>query len=67
MLCEHLKELHHFVEENHLEIGGLDMIRLVCKKCQVQHECPEVSTEYWIKEIEQEEEPRDNSEQASPQ
>ena len=52
MLCEHLKELHHFVEDNHLEIGGLDMIRLVCKKCQVQYECPEVSTEFWINKIE---------------
>lgn len=47
MLCEHLKELHHYVIENHIEVGGLDMIRLVCKKCQVQHECPEISIEYW--------------------
>lgn len=47
MLCEHLKELHTFVNENEIEIGGLDMLRIVCKKCQVQHECPEISTEYW--------------------
>ncbi|NIR47217.1 hypothetical protein GWO43_01860 [candidate division KSB1 bacterium] len=47
MLCEHLKELHGYIRENEIEIGGLDMIRLVCKKCQVQHECPEVSVEYW--------------------
>ncbi|MCZ6667168.1 MAG: hypothetical protein O6932_00655, partial [Gammaproteobacteria bacterium] len=45
ILCEHLKNLHTFVKEN--EIGGLDMIKIVCKKCHIQHECPEISTEYW--------------------
>jgi hypothetical protein len=65
MLCEHLKELHHFVEDNHLEIGGLDMIRLVCKKCQVQYECPEVSTEFWIKQIEDDSESQKTDEPPS--
>ena len=60
MLCEHLKQLHRFVEENHLEIGGLDMIRLVCKKCNVQYECPEISTEYWVKHIQEEADTREN-------
>lgn len=50
MMCEHLKELQDFVHENQLEIGGLDMIRLVCKKCNVQHECPQISVEYWEEE-----------------
>ncbi len=53
MLCEHLQQLHHFVRENQLEIGGLDMIRLVCKKCNVQYECPQISVEYWEKEKQQ--------------
>ena len=39
MLCEHLEKLQHFVRENELEIGGLDMLLIVCKKCNVQHEC----------------------------
>ncbi|MFQ5677574.1 MAG: hypothetical protein ACE5G1_16915 [bacterium] len=47
MLCEHLKELQTFVKENEIEIGGLDMLRIVCKKCDVQYECPEISPEYW--------------------
>ena len=47
MLCEHLKELQAFMKQNELEIGGLDMIRLVCKKCNVQYECPQISVEYW--------------------
>jgi len=47
MLCEHLQELQEFVKKNELEIGGLDMLRIVCHKCQVQHECPEISPEYW--------------------
>lgn len=59
MLCEHLKDLHHYVKENQIEIGGLDMIRLVCKKCQVQYECPEVSAEYWVKLDRKEEEKKE--------
>lgn len=51
MLCEHMKELHHFIQDHEIEIGGLDMLRIVCKKCQVQHECPEISAEYWVVEI----------------
>ncbi len=47
MLCEHLEKLQHFVRENELEIGGLDMLLIVCKKCNVQHECPQISVEYW--------------------
>lgn len=47
MLCEHLKDLQTFVKENEIEIGGLDMLRIVCKKCETQHECPEISAEYW--------------------
>ncbi len=54
MLCEHLELLHHFVRDNQIEIGGLDMIRLVCKKCNVQYECPQVSVEYWEAEKEKE-------------
>jgi len=42
-----LKELQAFMKQNELEIGGLDMIRLVCKKCNVQYECPQISVEYW--------------------
>ncbi|MCG8606357.1 hypothetical protein MJD09_15405 [bacterium] len=47
MLCEHLEELQNFVRDNELEIGGLDMIRVVCKKCNVQHECPQIAVEFW--------------------
>jgi hypothetical protein len=46
-----MKELHHFIQDHEIEIGGLDMLRIVCKKCQVQHECPEISAEYWVVEI----------------
>ncbi len=47
MLCEHLEQLHDYIKQHDIEIGGLDMLRIVCKKCQVQHECPEISAEYW--------------------
>jgi len=61
MLCHHLKELQEFVKDNQLEIGGLDMLRLVCKKCNVQHECPDVSSEYWTVEDGEENEGREES------
>ncbi len=47
MLCEHLKLLHDYINENQIEIGGLDMIRLVCKKCQIEYECPYIPAESW--------------------
>ncbi|MFQ5604401.1 MAG: hypothetical protein ACE5HS_14120 [bacterium] len=40
MLCEHLKEFSDYVKENQIEIGGLDLIKVVCKKCQITAECP---------------------------
>jgi hypothetical protein len=59
MLCEHLKELQHFVRDNELEIGGLDMIRVACKKCNVQHECPQISVEFWEEDSEKGEDKKD--------
>ncbi len=41
-----IKRFADFVKENEIEIGGLDMVRIVCKKYQIQHECPEISAEY---------------------
>ena len=45
MLCEHLKGLSDYVKENHIEIGSLDLIKVVCKKCQITTECPYIPIE----------------------
>ncbi len=34
MLFEHLKDLHTFVKESEIEIGGLDILRIVCKSAR---------------------------------
>jgi hypothetical protein len=45
MLCKHLKQLHDYIIENEIEIGGLDLVRVVCKKCQITAECPYIPFE----------------------
>ena len=40
MPCVHLKELYKLCQENEIKIGGLDVVRLVCKQCNVKDVCP---------------------------
>ncbi|MFQ5754116.1 MAG: hypothetical protein ACE5HI_19170 [bacterium] len=33
------------MKENQIEIGSLDLIKVVCKKCQISTECPYIPLE----------------------
>ena len=45
MPCVHLKQLYKLCQENEIKIGGLDVVRLVCKQCDVKDVCPSVLTD----------------------
>ncbi len=45
MLFEHLKDLHTFVRES--EIGGLDILRIICKSASFSMNVLKFQTEYW--------------------
>ncbi len=42
MPCVHLKQLYKLCQENEIKIGGLDVVRIVCKQCNVKDVCPSV-------------------------
>ena len=42
MVCQHLHELYELCEKNQLRLGGADLIRIVCKKCDQEETCPSV-------------------------
>jgi hypothetical protein len=42
MVCEHLKELYHLCETQQLRFCGADLVRIVCKQCQLDETCPSV-------------------------
>ncbi|MDP6641764.1 MAG: hypothetical protein QGF74_00030 [Candidatus Nanoarchaeia archaeon] len=39
MGCEHLKNLHKFLENNDIEFNSPEMIKITCKKCKLNEEC----------------------------
>ena len=51
MPCVHLKQLYKHCQENEIKIGGLDVVRLVCKKCNVKDVCPSVLTDEFDSEV----------------
>jgi hypothetical protein len=40
MTCVHLKKLYELCVDEHLKIGGSDLVRIVCKQCGEQEVCP---------------------------
>jgi len=42
MVCSHLRELYDLCETNQLRLGGSDLIRIVCKQCNLEETCPSV-------------------------
>jgi hypothetical protein len=42
MVCSHLRELYELCETNQLRLGGSDLIRIVCKQCNLEETCPSV-------------------------
>lgn len=42
MVCEHLRELYRLCQDQHLRLGGADLIRVVCMQCGQQDVCPAV-------------------------
>ena len=45
MICVHLRELYSLCEQHKLRLGGSDLIRIVCKQCQLEDTCPSVLLE----------------------
>ena len=47
MVCKHLHELYELCQKNQIRLGGADLIRIVCKQCNLEETCPSVlSDEY---------------------
>lgn len=42
MVCTHLSELYQLCEKHQLKLGGSDLIRLVCRQCDLEETCPSV-------------------------
>lgn len=42
MVCTHLSELYQLCEKHQLRLGGSDLIRLVCRQCELEETCPSV-------------------------
>lgn len=42
MICVHLKELYSLCEQHELRLGGSDLIRIVCRQCELEDTCPSV-------------------------
>lgn len=40
MVCNHLKELFQLCETHQLKIAGPDLVRIVCKQCDMHEVCP---------------------------
>lgn len=45
MICTHLRELYQLCETHNLRLGGSDLIRIVCRQCQLEETCPSVLME----------------------
>ena len=40
MVCEHLRELYKLCLNQQIRLGSSDLIRIVCRQCGHQDECP---------------------------
>jgi hypothetical protein len=40
MACTHLRQLYQLCQDQHLRLGGSDLIRVVCQQCGEQDICP---------------------------
>lgn len=40
MVCTHLSELYQLCEKHQLRLGGSDLIRIVCRQCELEETCP---------------------------
>ncbi len=45
MVCEHLKALYKFLEDNEIEFNSLGIINFVCKKCKLKDSCVHIPIE----------------------
>lgn len=62
MTCIHLRKLYQLCQEEHLRIGGADLVRFVCHQCGEQEVCPSLL----IDEYEQTDHPDANDSQPPP-
>lgn len=42
MTCVHLRRLYELCQQEDLRLGGSDLVRIVCRQCEVQENCPSV-------------------------
>lgn len=49
MPCEHIRKLNDFVVENKMDISSMELLRIVCTRCKIKHECPSMPVEYFEK------------------
>ena len=45
MACVHLRQLYQLCQEHDLNLGGSDLIRIVCHQCGEQEVCPSTLVE----------------------
>ncbi|QEG35939.1 hypothetical protein [Bythopirellula goksoeyrii] len=45
MACVHLQQLYKLCQQQHLKLGGSDLIRVVCHQCGEQEVCPSTLVE----------------------
>ncbi len=38
MVCEHIKKLNKYIEDNGLEVSSFDLIHVACTKCKEKEE-----------------------------
>ena len=50
MACVHLQQLYKLCQEQHLKLGGSDLIRVVCHQCGEQEVCPSTLVEEYDSE-----------------
>lgn len=46
MPCTRLKQLFEACKESKMPLGGLDVIRFICKQCNVKEVCPSERFEF---------------------
>ena len=61
MTCVHLRKLYQLCQDEHLRIGGSDLVRIVCHQCGEQEVCPSLLTDEYETEHPDESDSRDDS------
>jgi hypothetical protein len=66
MTCIHLRKLYQLCQDEHLRIGGSDLVRIVCHQCGEQEVCPSLLTDEYEQSAHEEEESAPPSSDSAP-